>query len=426
MTDLDLERIRQKIDAGEKLSANELERLSHAARVENSLSLRLAMAQALLNQDEVSAALPLLQRLARDFPREVQVALAQARASVLQEKWADAEPHVRRALELNPGDLEAVKVLAVIATRRGEFDRARALVDEVLERDPFDPEAQALSAELNSGGTLAPPPPEAPTRPRDPVQLGAFTTALVERLKAQGTPVLQQHDAVLVRLGQGGFARLDLGSLYDEFMDSGRPLAEAVEGIARAVSERALGVPRGKLQLLQRALPVVRDGGFLEQAQGSLQREGPAGLFIFYVLEDKELMRYLPASVLTSHRLALDTLDAAAWRNLERLPATVRAIALGNGQLQFSPTPTGLWCIGQGDGHDAARVLTPLHQQRLFETVGEGPWRVYLGLRELVLVCREADKPWADELARLQPARGGIGGVFRLEGAKLTQLGEWG
>src|SRR6185369_10187692 len=115
--------------------------------------------------------------------------------------------------------------------------------------------------------------------------------------------------------------------------------------------------------------------------------EGPAGLWVFYVLEDPELVRYVPEKALETHLVSLDDLDAAAWKRLDAIPTPVRSIALESGQLRLSASPTGLFALAAADGHDAARMLTPKQQALVREAAGEGPLRVYLGLRELVLFC---------------------------------------
>jgi hypothetical protein len=220
-------------------------------------------------------------------------------------------------------------------------------------------------------------------------------------------------------------ARLDLDSLYSEHRRSSRPLKVTVEALAKELAERSLGLPEGGPELLTEVLPVLRDERFLERAVGSVRREGPAGLWVFYVLEDAELVRYVPEHALDTHAVALGELDAAAWKRLDKLPTQVRAIALEGGQLKLSATPTGLWALAAADGHDAARLLTPAQQELIRAAVGEGGLRVYLGLRELVLFCREDAAAALSQLEGLQATRDGIAGVYRLEGNKLTALPEW-
>lgn len=413
---LELDRIRQKVWAGEQLNAQELDTLKRAQGSEPGPSLRTTMAQALINADEPRQALDILEVVRRDFPQDLQTHLAVGRACVSLERWADAEASLKRALELNPGDPEALKALAVVAMRRGEWLRARAYVDEVLQVDPLDDEAQQLSLELKN---------QAPAELTDAPSIGDYTSALVAALKRRSTPHLLQKSQLIVRLMRGGVARLDLEGLHRDFLETGQSLAVAVEAVAQELAERAVGLPPTKLALLAKVLPLLRDSSFLERGEGAARREGPAGLWVFYAVDDPELVRYVPEGVLHAARLTLEQLDEAAWKNLALKPVDVRAITLDQGALRLSPQPTGLWCVAHGDGHDAARLLLPEQQDVIARVVGPSPWRVYLGLRELVLICREDDRPCVARLENLEAAREGIPGAFRLHAGRLEALPDW-
>lgn len=413
---MSVERIQSKVWSGERLTDDELNELTAAAQREGGPTLRTTVAQALINADHPRQAISLLLAVRRDFPKEAQVHLALGRALVSLEKWTEAEEPLERALELNPADPEPLKALATVALRRAEWSRAKELLQQVLRKDPFDSEAQLLFSEVEAA------------QPADLAHgpsLEDFTHALSEALKAQSTPFLLQKDAVLIRLGRGGVARFDLDSLFREARRTGQDLDGAVALIGRDFAERSLGLPPGKLQLLSKVLPVLRDSSFLERATGTVRREGPAGLWFFYAVEDPEVVLYVPEGVLSAMRVDLEQLDTAAWKNLEAHPAEVRAIELEQGALRLSATPTGLWALAHGDGHDGARVLTPSHQAALEKAAGPGPWRVYLGLRELVLLCRESDAASAKKLEGLESAREGIDGAWRLFEGRLSPLPEW-
>jgi tetratricopeptide (TPR) repeat protein len=414
--DAALERLLEKVEAGEALTDAELAELSTWARQDGGRVARTAVAQALLERDAVPDAMAVLDGLEKDFPHDVQVALARARAFVSLEKWAEAEPPLQRALKLSPGDPEAKKALAALAMRRGEIARARQLVTEVLRDDPFDGEAQQLSAELD-----APEEQPAQTIPL----LGDFTARLVKQLKSQSTPHLLQKDQLLVRLGKGGVARLDLKSLYRGFLDGQASLDVSVEALGRELAERSLGLPTGRLPLLATVLPLLRESSFLDRAVGAAHREGPAGLLIFYALKDSELVRYVPTGALSTHRLSLEELDAAAWRNLELEPSLPRPLELESGALRLASAPTGLWALARGDGHDAARLLCASQKQQLLEKVGAGPLRLYLGLRELVMVCPEADAANVAKIGNLEATPEGIAGSWRLEQGVIKRLSDW-
>ncbi len=414
--DAALVRLLEKVEGGEALSDAELAELSDFARNDGGRVLRTAVAQALLEREAVADAMAVLDGLERDFPHDAQVMLARARAFVSQERWAEAESPLQRALRINPGDPEAKKALAALAMRRGEIARARALVAEVLRDDPFDSEAQQLSAELDA--------PEEPSGQTIPL-LGDFTARLVRQLKSQSTPHLLQKDQLLVRLGKGGVARLDLKSLYRGFLDGAASLEVSVEALGRELAERSLGIPAGRLPLLAAVLPVLRDSAFLDRAVGAAHREGPGGLLIFYALKDSDLVRYVPSGTLATHHLGLEELDAAAWRNLDAEPALPRPLELESGALRLSTEPTGLWALARGDGHDAARLLCPTQQAQLKERLGPGRIRLYLGLRELVMLCRDDDPPNVAKLAGLEASPEGIAGAYVLDGPLITRIDDW-
>ena len=398
------------------MSDDELTALQNAATADGGPSLRTAVAQAFINASATEQAISLLEAVRRDFPRDLQANLALARALVSVKRWNDAQAPLERALALNPSDPEANKALAVIAMRRAEWARARALVEDVLRVDPFDSEAQLLSTELDQ---------VAPASVRAAPPLSEFVRALVAELRARSTPHLVQKQQVMVRIGKGGVVRLDLDALHHDFVSSGRTLTSAVQAIGKELSERTLGLPEGRAQLLAHVLPVLRETSFLERGVGAARREGPASLWFFYAIDDPELVRYVPEGALEAWRISLEDLDDAAWKNLEARSTEVRALELEQGALRLSSTPTGLWALAHGDGHDGARLLTPSHQGAIAKLVGPGPYRVYLGLRELVLICLEHDAASVAKIDDLDAARDGIAGVWRLDAGRLTQLGEW-
>lgn len=413
---MQLDRIREKVWNGEVLSDFELRELERVAQREGGPIWRTTVAQALINADAISQAIPILEAVRRDFPGELQAHLALGRALISQEKWTEAEAPLKRALELNPGDPEPTKALATLALRRGEWARAKAWVDEVMKVDPLDSEARLLQAEIER---------LAPAELNEAPSLEVFTRALVARLKAQSTSHLVARGQLTIRLGRGGVARFDLSSLFNEAMRLGRPLPEAAELLARDFAERSLGIPAGRLQLLAKVLPVVRDSAFLERGEGCARREGPAGLWFFFAVDDPEDALYVPEGLLAAYRITLEQLDEAAWKNLEARHTEVRALELEQGALRLSTVSTGLWALAHGDGHDAARLLTVSHQAAIERTCGRGPLRVYLGLRELVLFCREDELAAVKKLEGLDAAREGIAGSWRLLEGRLTSLPEW-
>ncbi|MFL5358285.1 tetratricopeptide repeat protein [Archangium sp.] len=414
-----LEALRRKVEAGEPLSDAELEALSDAARDTPGPTLRLAVAHALVNAGAEREALRLLEALRRDFPRDVQVRLGLARALLGLERTGDAEAALYEALVLNPGDPEALKVLAVLALRRGELARARAYVADILQKDPFDSEARLLQAELE-GVDMPPPPPSAPP-PQVQALRPEFTAALLAALHRAGVVCRRQGRDLLVKLASGEVGRVDVGSLYAAYRDGTQELSAYVAGLVeRLRGLSGLTLEAGAVE--RRVRPVLRPGGFEAQAVGALHRPGPAGLEVFYVLEDPELVHYVPEAALGQLGLSAEAVDARAWSNLEVLPAPVRPVVLDEGQVVLAESFSGLWAVAGGDGYDAARLLTEEQRRRLVLHAGEGPLRIHLGRREFALVCRESDAAACGSLARLGPAPDGIEGLFRLGDGGLERV----
>ncbi|WP_239014534.1 tetratricopeptide repeat protein [Archangium violaceum] len=409
-----LEYIRRKVEAGEPLSDVELDVLRSAARDTPGPTLRLAVAHALMNADAEREALRLLESLRRDFPQDVQVRLGLARALLGLERPGDAEAVLREALALNPGDPEALKVLAVLALRRGEHGRARAYVGEVLEGDPLDGDARMLQAELEAADV--PPAPE----PRVQALRSEFTAALLAALHRARVACRRQGKDLLVKLASGEVGRVDVASLYAAYHDGAQDLTVYVEGLVARL--QGLSGLTGETRSLEaRVRPVLRPAGFAAQAVGALHREGPAGLEVFYVLEDAEFVHYLPVASLGPAGLTGEAVDARAWRNLEADPAPVRPVVLDEGQVVLAESFSGLWAVAGGDGYDAARLLTAEQRRRLVLHAGEVPLRVHLGRREFALVCRESDAPACESLSRLGSAPDGIPGLFRLADGGLER-----
>ncbi|HVG63531.1 MAG TPA: tetratricopeptide repeat protein [Hyalangium sp.] len=411
-----LESIRRKVEAGEVLSDAELATLRDAAAGSAGPTLWLAVAHALVNAGAEREALPLVERLRKDFPKDLQVRLGLARALLGLERHGDAEEVLLEALALSPGDPEAVKVLAVLALRRGEKGRAQQYVRDVLERDPFDAEARLLREELEGVELPAHAPAE------EQVLRPEFNAALAAALRRAGVQFRLQGRDVLVKLASGEVARVNVSSLYAAYHGGKQGLTGYVEQLAAQLGGMSTGLGEDASSLEHRLLPVLRLGGFEAQAVGALHRAGPAGLEVFYVLEDPEYVRYLPESALKSAGLTMEAVDSAAWRNLEARPAPVRPVVVDRGVVRLAETFSGLWAVAGGDGHDGARLLTVEQRRRLALQAGEESLRVNLGWREFALVCRESDAAECESLSKLGHAPDGIPGLFRLAGDSLSHV----
>lgn len=400
-----LELIRSKIVAGDRLDDAQFALLEKAAAQQRTPSLRLAVAHALMNAEEDRRALELLRPLCAERPRDPNVRMALARALLGLERYPDAEESLREALALRPGDPEALKALAALTLRHGGLDRARQLVAQALLRDPFDGEARLLKEELESAAAT---PAQLFTHP--PAPLAEFSLALRTELRNRGLRHRVKGKDLLLVLPEGSVARVDVRSLHRAYTRGGGPLPA---GIVEAVSQlQALrgGPPQTGEDLLARVLPVLRPARFLESAPDAANREGPAGLLIFYVFEDPELLRYLPRSQLESVGVTLEALDSSAWTHLSRTLAEPTALRLeADGRLGPGSEPASLYALASGDGHDSARLLLPGQQLKLRARLGPGPWKVSLGRRELAVVGQQDQS-----LERLPTAPDGIEGVFEL------------
>lgn len=406
---MELDRIRRKVEAGERLTDAELERLRTAAQRQPGPTLKLAVAHALVNAGQEQSALALMARLVRDFPHDLQCRLGYARTLMTLERKPEAERALQQAVALSPDDPEALKVLAVLAMERGEFARARALVGDVLRRDPFDAEAQLLQSELEApgDGEQRPAGVQVALRPE-------FTRALLRVLRSRGVQAQRQGQTLLLRRPSGDVARADLTSLYSAYLAEQRPLEEAARRIADGLVAATLGVPDQKEALLRHVLPVLRPPGFEEVARGAAKKEGPAGLRIFYAIDDPELVRYVPKGSLDARGIGIDELDLAAFALLSTRVAPVRRVGVIGGAISLPTSAARAFAVCAEDGHDGARLLTHAQREVLAREVGPGPWRVNLGLREAALVCRAEDEEACEVVDALSPAPDGIPGPFVL------------
>ena len=189
--------------------------------------------------------------------------------------------------------------------------------------------------------------------------------------------------------------------------------------LADNVTAAALGVPTDPAALLRTSLPVLRPPSFLQVAPGAAHREGPAGLMIFYVVDDPELVRYVPKGSLDARGVDLGALDEAAVRNLGAKEATVQRGRFEKGARQ--PADRSL---SAQDGHDGARLLVPSIRERIARELGAPPWRVDLGRREVALVCKALDADTCAALDAFAPEPDGIAGVFRVREDGVLERGE--
>lgn len=392
----ELQRLRRKVEAGEPLSDSELAALERYATSAPGPTLRVALAHALMNANEDRQALTALETICRDFPDNAEARLAHARALVGLERFSDAERSLHEALRLNPGDPEAIKVLAVIGLRRGETSRARALVADALARDPFDAEARLLKEELEAIEQPA---------PVSLAPLAELAAALCARLVRGGLRIRRGPGSVLVAL-DGEIARLELKNLWNTYAAEGRTLAESVDAIAAPLEALA----RQRLTAdawLARVMPVLRASSFEKSAPGSFSREAPAGLRIFYVADDPSLLRYLSRAM--GEQLGAEQVDAAAWANLERRPTTPAPVTVGE---------IAAFALSAGDGYDAARLLCRSQGDLIKKALDSDRALAWLGERERALL---APSTAAKELTSLEPTTAGLAGLFEWSPGSLRR-----
>jgi tetratricopeptide (TPR) repeat protein len=104
----------------------------------NAPALLCALREAYLARGDASAALELLEREVREADGDLAKATLEARrALLLRERLHDdagAEASAKRALALDPNELDALRVLADIAFERRQFEEASRLCARILER----------------------------------------------------------------------------------------------------------------------------------------------------------------------------------------------------------------------------------------------------------------------------------------------------
>ena len=414
----DLERLVAQVADGLGPTESELERLRAAARQSSDPRWGVALAQALLNLGRHAEGLELTQALVRASPHHGEAQLAHARALTGVERYGAAENVLRQLLERNREDLDALTALAVLKLRRGEAKAARALAEQALEKDPLHPEAQALLAELDARGVVADVPPPLPSKRE-------FLKALRTQLEARAVPHLVHRGALLLKLGTGGLARVDVDELFADVVAGRQGVAQGAELVAKELAERTLGLPDTAAALLRVVVPVLRDVRFLEATAGLAHREGPANLLLFYAVPREDLLLFVPSGRLEALRVELELLDAAALQNLGRTSVEVKPVRFDAGALAFSAERTGLWAVAKGDGLDAARLLTAAQREQLEAAADTDDLGVWLGLRELALVCRGDDRAMLERLAGTSAGPQGIEGLFRLHHGRLTAVDAW-
>ncbi len=144
-----LQRLRRRVQRGERLSEADMRRLRTAADVEGGPALTITLGLALAHAGAVAAAVTVLAAAGR--PGVPAAAQAQARALVRSGRLDEAQRILEESAAVHPREVGLRKGLALLALRRGDRAGAGRVLAEVRAMVPEDPEALALSEALSSG-----------------------------------------------------------------------------------------------------------------------------------------------------------------------------------------------------------------------------------------------------------------------------------
>jgi len=142
-----LQRLRRRVQRGERLSEADMRRLRTAADVEGGSALSITLGLALSNAGSDDEALSVLALAGR--PAAAAASLATARALARAGKLADAERVVAEAATAHPHDLALRKARVLIALRRGDGAAAGRGLAELRARVPASQESHALEMLLD-------------------------------------------------------------------------------------------------------------------------------------------------------------------------------------------------------------------------------------------------------------------------------------
>jgi len=217
-----LQRLRRKVQRGERLSEAEMRRLRTAADVEGGATLSITLGLALSNAGSDAEALSVL--AAAGPPAEAAAAQARARALVRAGRLDEAERILGEAAAAHPRDVALRKGMLLLALRRGDLAAAGRVLAEMRVLAPDDDDARALAEALASGSG-------------------------------------------------GGALEVLLGGTWEWFGKAG---AWEHGGLRATWTEEQ---PTGAQDVLAHVVPVLTEGS----DPGLLFREGPAGLMVTYV-----------------------------------------------------------------------------------------------------------------------------------------------
>jgi len=255
-----LQRLRRRVQRGERLSEADMRRLRTAADVEGGSALSITLGLALSNAGSDDEALSVLALAGR--PAAAAASLANARALVRAGKLDDAERVLAAAATAHPRDLALRKARVVVALRRGDGAAAGRGLAELRARAPADVESRAPEVLLDGAwewfGSAG------------PWEHGGLRATWAEARSETGTddvlarvlPVLAEAagPGLLSREGPAGLAVTYLGNGVPLAVDAAPASLEAVDAAAWAhleagtVDPRPVIVDRGQPRLSPEAL----------------------------------------------------------------------------------------------------------------------------------------------------------------------------
>ena len=144
-----LQRLRRKVQRGERLSEAEMRRLRTATDVEGGPALSITLGLALSNAGADAEALSVLS--AAGTPGDPVATHARARALVRAERLEEAERVLDEAVAVHPREVGLRKGLVLLALRRGDLALADRRLADLRALAPEDAEVRALAEALMSG-----------------------------------------------------------------------------------------------------------------------------------------------------------------------------------------------------------------------------------------------------------------------------------
>ena len=144
-----LQRLRRRVERGERLSEAEMRRLRTAADVQGGAALNAVLGLALSNAGADAEALSVL--VSAGHPREPAGSLACARALVRAGRLDEAERVLEEAASAHPREAGLRKARVLVALRRRDGATAERVLEELRTMAPGDEDVRNLAEALAAG-----------------------------------------------------------------------------------------------------------------------------------------------------------------------------------------------------------------------------------------------------------------------------------